>query len=98
MEVIWLDDALQDLREIGLTIANDDPVAAYRVLTKIEAAANSLEHHPELGRTGRIAKTRELIIAGLPYILPYSIKKKTIRILAVMHSSRKWPDTFTHRQ
>jgi len=98
MEVIWLNEAVQDLQEVGRTIAEDDPAAAYRVLTKIEASANSLERHPELGRTGRVPKTRELVIAGLPYILPYSIKKKTIRILAVMHTSRKWPDTFTNLQ
>lgn len=98
MEVVWLDEAVQDLQEIGHTIAEDDPVAAYRVLTKIEASANSLERHPELGRTGRVPKTRELVIAGLPYILPYAIKKKTVRILAVMHTSRKWPDTFSNLQ
>jgi len=98
MEVVWLDEAVQDLQEIGHTIAEDDPVAAYRVLTTIEASANSLERHPELGRTGRVPKTRELVIAGLPYILPYAIKKKTVRILAVMHTSRKWPDTFSNLQ
>ena len=98
MEVIWLDDALQDLREIGRTIAADDLAAAYRVLTKIEAAVDSLEYHSERGRAGRVPKARELIIAGLPYILPCSLKKKPIRILAVMHTSRKSPDAFAHLQ
>ncbi|WP_454063553.1 type II toxin-antitoxin system RelE/ParE family toxin [Candidatus Nitrospira salsa] len=98
MELVWLKEAVDDLQEIGHTIAADDPAAAYRVLTKIETSANSLEHHPELGRTGRVPKTRELIIPSLPYILAYSIKKNTIRILAVLHTSRKWPDTFTNLQ
>ncbi len=98
MAVIWLKEAVEDLQEVGRTIAEDDPAAAYRVLTKIEASANSLERHPELGRSGRVPRTRELVIAGLPYILPYSIKKKEVRILAVMHTSRKWPDTFTNLQ
>ncbi|WP_447970249.1 type II toxin-antitoxin system RelE/ParE family toxin [Nitrospira sp. M1] len=79
MELVWLKEAVDDRQEIGHTIAADDP-AAYRVLTKIETSANSLEHHPELGRTGRVPKTRELIIPSLPYILAYSIKKNTIRI------------------
>ncbi len=94
MEVVWLDEAVNDLKEIGQYIAKDDPAAAYRVLTKIKASADSLEQNPELGRPGRVAKTRELIVAGIPYILPYTIKKKQVRILAVMHSSRKWPDGF----
>jgi len=98
MEVMWLEEAVHDLQEVGRIIAEDNPAAAYRVLTKIEASANALERHPELGRSGRVPKTRELIIPGLPYILPYAIKKKTIRILAVMHTSRKWPDTFTNLQ
>ena len=95
MEVVWLDEAVNDLKEIGQYIAKDDPGAAYQVLTKIKASADSLEQNPELGRPGRVAKTRELIIAGIPFILPYCIKKKQVRILAVMHSARKWPDGFS---
>jgi addiction module RelE/StbE family toxin len=98
MAVTWLKEAVCDLQEIGRTISEDNPAAAYRVLTKIEASANSLERHPELGRPGRVPKTRELVIPGLPYILPYYIKKKDVRILAVMHTSRKWPDQFSNLQ
>jgi len=54
-----------------------------------------LQHHPELGRPGRVPKTRELVVPNLPYILPYYIKKKEVRILAVMHTARKWPDDFS---
>jgi toxin ParE1/3/4 len=95
MEVVWLEEATKDLKEIGLHIGKDDPSAAYRVLAKIKASADSLENNSELGRTGRVDKTRELVISGYPYILPYTIKKKQIRILAVMHTSRKWPDGFS---
>ena len=98
MEVIWLEEATKDLKEIGRHIAKDDPAAAYRVLTKIKASADSLENNPELGRLGRVTKTRELVIAGLPYILPYTIKKKQIRILAVMHTAKKWPDDFSKKE
>ena len=94
MEVVWLEDAVADLKTIGATIAEDDPSAAYRVLTQIQAAADSLQHHPEMGRPGRVEKTRERVVSGLPYILPYYIKKKEVRILAVMHTARKWPDDF----
>jgi plasmid stabilization system protein ParE len=96
MEVVWLKEATEDLKEIGRYIAKDDPPAAYRTLIKIKACGDSLQHNPELGRLGRVKKTRELVVAGLPYILPYYIQKKQIRILAVMHASRKWPDTFSN--
>ncbi len=98
MEVTWLEEALQDLKEIGRYIAEDDPAAAYRVLTKIEASANSLQRHPQLGRPGRVPKTRELVVPSLPYIIPYYLKQKEVRILAVMHTSRKWPDEFLNQQ
>ncbi len=94
MEVVWLEDATKDLKEIGLFIFKENPAAAYDVLTKIKASADSLELNPELGRVGRVKKTRELVIAGLPYIIPYTIYKEQIRILAVMHTSKKWPDDF----
>lgn len=89
MHVVWLEDAVNDLKMIGDYIAEDDPEAAYRVLTQIQAAADSLSRHPEMGRPGRVEKTRELVISGLPYILPYYIKKNEVRILAVLHTSRK---------
>jgi len=97
MEVLWLKEAIQDLKEIGQFIVADDPAAAYRVLTKIETSGNSLLHNPHLGRPGRVDKTRELIVPGLPYILPYYVKGKQIRILAVLHTSRKWPDEFLNQ-
>ncbi|KMP12122.1 toxin Y4kP [Candidatus Nitromaritima sp. SCGC AAA799-C22] len=95
MNVVWLEEAVEDLKEIGRYIAEDDPSAAHRVLTKIKASGDSLQHNPEMGRDGRVEKTRELVIPGLPYILPYYIKNKQIRVLAVMHASRKWPDDFS---
>ncbi len=94
MEVVWLEESVEDLKEIGRHIEKDNPSAAYQILKKINATGDSLQQNPELGRSGRVKNTRELIVAGLPYIIPYYIKKKQIRILAVMHSSRKWPDTF----
>ena len=97
-QVLWLEAALGDLKEIGRYIASEDPAAAYRTLVKIEAAANSLQHNPQLGRPGRVDETRELIVPGLPYILPYYIKNREVRILAVMHASRKWPNDFSHPQ
>ena len=95
MDVVWLEDAVNDLKTIGDYIAEEDNEAAYQVLIQIQAAAESLALHPEIGRPGRVEKTRELIISGLPYILPYYIKKNEVRILAVLHTARKWPGDFS---
>lgn len=51
--------ALRRLDEIGDYISKDSPAAATRVIARIVAAAETLTEHPALGRTGRIAGTRE---------------------------------------
>jgi toxin ParE1/3/4 len=44
-----------------------------------------------MGRPGRIEGTRELVITGTPFIVTYRIRRNDLQILAVMHTSRKWP-------
>ena len=92
--VIWLDLAIEDLKNTGLYIAQESPKSAYEVLIKIKGAADNLSYNPEIGRVGRVSGTRELVITGIPYILPYVITEKNIQIIAVMHTSRKWPNDF----
>ena len=96
--VIWLHEAAQDLKIIGSYIAQENPKAAYEVLVKIKTAADSLSYNPEIGRVGRVVGTRELIISSIPYILAYIVTKQNIQILAVLHTSRKWPDDFENLQ
>ena len=54
-------------------IASDNPSAADRTLEKILDAAEMLERYPNMGRSGRVHGTRELVIPGTPYVLPYRV-------------------------
>ncbi len=92
--VIWLSEALEDLKIIGEYVAQDDSKVAYKIIMKIKATADSLSEYPEMGRIGRVKGAREMVVDGLPYILPYQVTDKDIRILAVLHTSRKWPESF----
>jgi len=94
MRIVWQDEAEGDLDRIAEYILKDDPAPALRLVYTIRQATRVLGEHPNIGRTGRVEGTREFVIPGLPYILPYQIAGQEIRILAVMHASRKWPDTF----
>jgi plasmid stabilization system protein ParE len=38
-----------------------------------------------------VVGTRELVIGGLPYIIPYRIRENDIEILRVLHTARRWP-------
>ncbi|ABF43778.1 plasmid stabilization system [Candidatus Koribacter versatilis Ellin345] len=75
-------------------VRSENPKAANRILDEIVAAAELLGKHPRLGRTGRVAGTRELVISGTPFLLMYRIKGEAVQILAVLHAKRSWPTLF----
>ena len=94
MKLRWTRLALQDLRHLHEYIAEDNPSAANRVLTRIQDATQHLKNHPQMGKPGRVQGTRELVIAGSPYIVVYILGDSEIQIVAVIHSAMRWPDTF----
>lgn len=93
MRLVWLDDARDDLIAIRRHIAKDNPTAARRVGSRIQAAARRLIAMPDSGRPGRWSGTRELVIAGTPYIAPYRVRGDVVDILRVLHGARQWPET-----
>ncbi|MBL8151810.1 MAG: type II toxin-antitoxin system RelE/ParE family toxin [Blastocatellia bacterium] len=94
MKVVWFYRAVEDLQAIGEYIARENPSAAYEMVVRIKKAGDSLADHPQSGRTGRVKTTRELVVAGTPYLLPYRIKNKEVQILRIFHAAQKWPDKF----
>ncbi len=94
MEIVWRRAALNDLEAIREFIAQDNPAAAARVRNAIRVAVDPLARHPNLGRTGRIDGTRELIVSNAPYIVAYRVTHGQVRILAIIHTSRQWPRRF----
>jgi toxin ParE1/3/4 len=91
MRIIWSATAIANLIEIREYIEQDDPSAARRVAHKIIASVERLARHPHLGHPGREPGTRELVVAGTPYIIPYKISESRLAILAVLHASRNNP-------
>ena len=94
MRVAFADRALNDLEALRDYIAADNPVAAREQVQKILAQVRVLEHQPKLGRPGRVQDTRELVISGTRYIAAYFVDTDIVRILAVIHSSMRWPSRF----
>jgi plasmid stabilization system protein ParE len=74
-------------------IADDNPAAARRMVSRIREAASHLRRSPQMGKRGRVANTRELVIAGTPYSIVYAIKGEEIQVVAVIHGAQKWPDS-----
>ncbi len=92
MHARWLRTALANLDAEAEYIAEDNPAAAGRVVQKILRAVDLLKKNPAMGRAGRVAGTRELVVAGTPYIVPYRVRGEALEILRVFHAARKWPE------
>jgi toxin ParE1/3/4 len=87
----WTERALQNLEAALEYVAEDSPQAALNLARRVYSGIEALGHHPELGRPGRCKGTRELVLPGTPYIIPYRVKDGAVEILTVLHGSRKWP-------
>lgn len=97
MKIRWLEDAIQDLEALHAYVAHDNLTAANRVAKKLVESTNFLMEQPWMGRVGRVPNTRELIVSGLPYIIPYRVKNNVVEILRVFHSAMQWPEEFQLR-
>ena len=62
----------------------------HRVGQTIRQAVRQLADAPGLGRPGRIPGTRELVVPGTSYIVPYRARSDAIEI--ILHGAQRWPD------
>jgi toxin ParE1/3/4 len=95
MIVDWSQRAADDLASLRAYIAEDDPIAAQRVVLHIiHSIEDLLTGQPQMGRPGRVPGTRELVIPTTPYIVPYRVRNNRIQVLRVYHGARRWPEGF----
>ena len=79
-----------DLRSIVDHISDNNPQAARALVDQIEMRADRLSDNPKMGRPGRIAGTRELVVHP-NYMLVYAESFGIVTILRVLHAARQWP-------
>jgi plasmid stabilization system protein ParE len=95
MRIVWAKRAVRDLRaayEYWMKEKSED--AADLMVERIFSTVELLEQNPELGRSGRVPSTQELILKPLPFLLAYRARHNKIEILALLHGARKWPMSF----
>jgi toxin ParE1/3/4 len=92
VKVSWTPLAISHLESAYEYIAQDSRKAAETILEKVFAGVERLERYANMGRSGRVAGTRELVISGTPFVAPYRVQRGRIEVLAVFHASRKWPE------
>ena len=92
MPIRWTPPAARDLTQIADYIQEKDgPAPARRVALAIHEAVSRLSRFPQLGRPGKKAGTRELVIAGLPYLAVYRVHENVVELLRILHGARRWP-------
>ena len=93
MEIRWTRKALENLEQIAAYIAQDNPTRASSFIGEIKEKTELLATFPGLGRPGRAAGTRELVVHA-NYVVPYRVKDNTVQIIRVQHVARLWPKRF----
>jgi len=93
-DVHFLQEALDDLEEIVLYIAQDSREAALRMHDKIIERANDLTVFP---KRGRLVPDKKMAAAGYrmlgikPYIAFYRIVDRNVFIYRVLHGATNYP-------
>ena len=89
----WTRAALRDLEPIENYIAQDNPASSVDMTIKIvQTVEDRLCRHPHIGRMGRVHGTRELVVSGTPYIVPYRVGDSRVEVLRVLHGAQRWPN------
>jgi len=89
--VVWSPRAVGHLAGLRAYIARENPGAAARTATTLLAVVDRLAELPNLGRPGRVSGTRELVVPGTRYIIPYRVRSERLEIIAVFHGRQRWP-------
>ena len=95
-ELVWRPQALEDLRDIYVTIGLDNEEAAERVYSAIETRAETLLSFPRMGpRRPEIAATARMLVEGA-YLIFYELypdtdegQTTTIEIVRVVDGRRE---------
>ena len=91
MRILWSRRAIANLTALRDYIAEDSPASAATVAQRVLKTVELLAKQPQIGRPGRIAGTRELIVPGTPYIVPYRVRGDQLELIAVFHGRQNWP-------
>ena len=92
MTVVWSPRAIGHLSGLREYIARDRPNAAARIGSILLTTIAGLAKFPNVGRPGRIPGTREFVVPGTPYVVPYRVKGDRIEVIAIFHGRQQWPN------
>lgn len=91
MKILWTKTAFGHLENARQYISSANPHALKLIRDALRSAQDNLLRFPDSGMPGRVKGTRELLIPGQRLFLVYQVNSPNIEILALIHTSQKWP-------
>jgi addiction module RelE/StbE family toxin len=88
--LIWRPSARQAYLEIVEYVAQRNPLAAIRLQQDIERKTSTLRSFSDIGRPGRVANTRELVVHP-NYLIVYRVGSRSVTILRILHARQLYP-------
>jgi toxin ParE1/3/4 len=91
--VLFSELALADLEEIATYIGQDSPVAAARVINRIDEVCRKLGAMPGLGTVSERPPARKFVVPPWHYKIVYEVdeSRQAVVILRVYHGARNMP-------
>ncbi len=94
MIVRWTKPAANDLTHIcDYTENRFGDSQAKRAALAIHDAADRVKDSQNRGRIGRMPGTREITVAGLPFVIVYRVRNELVEIARILHASQQWAMT-----
>ena len=91
MQLRWTDEAAHDLERIADYLLEHAPDRAQDLIQRVYDAPTSLLTFPNRGRPGKREGTRELVLAPLPYIVVYTVRREVVFVVRILHGAQQWP-------
>ena len=87
--------AKRDMEEAFAFIELDDPASAKKVAQLLVKSIRLIAENPQIGRPSSFKRLREGSVPGLPFVIPYRVKRQTVQIIRIWHTSRERPKSWT---
>lgn len=96
-ELIWSEEALEDINSIATYIEKDSPIYAKAVVSKFFEMADALFDFPKLGRVvPELNQENIREFFAYSYRLIYKLNGKSITIVAIIHGKRSLDNNLSY--
>ena len=89
MRIRYSPRSLRNLRTISAYVEKENPLAAARVVNRIEEAVAGLGYAPGMGTPTSRPDIYRFAISGTPYLVFYEIFDEEVAIVHIRHGARR---------